>query len=160
MSEIHVASEIAIIVQTIILFLAAWFAYRTIQTTERENRRWNTLNICAKYELNENVVKANDSLYAAFHKRGNGKPDENECKALQRPAIIVLNFLDGIAIGVSQGLYIEELAKDHLKTIVNGHVQNLLESDCARLLDLDRKDFHFLTAMNEKWREDKPYFQA
>ena len=79
---------------------------------------------------------------------------------MQRPAIIVLNFLDGIAIGVGQGLYIEELAKDHLKTIVNSHVQNLLVSECARSLDLDKKDFQFLDAMNRKWRNDIPYYHT
>ena len=156
---IHVASDIAVIVQALIAFLAALFAYITIRVTRNESRKWNTLNACAQYELNESIVNANDRLYSAFQE-GRRMPPAEECMALQRPSIVVLNFLDGIAIGVYQGLYLEELAKDHLKTIVNVHVKNLLESGCERHLQLDKKDFQFLVAMNEKWRRDKPYYRA
>jgi len=41
---------------------------------------------------------------------------------------VVLNFLDAIAIGIEQGLYIEGLAWDHLDTIVKRHVKRLIDS--------------------------------
>jgi hypothetical protein len=52
---------------------------------------------------------------------------------------------------VNQGLYIEDLAKDHLKQIAKFHVEKLLQvSNCMRLR-LDQNDYQFVMAMNGKW---------
>ena len=118
----------------IVATIAAGFVYfqikgahgdnkRQIEAQREENRKWKTLEICAQYEFSEMVSVAAGKVQAAFD--GDKLTDE-KCAEIYRDAKIVLNYLDGIAIGVRQGLYIEDLAKDHLKQIVKFHVEKLL----------------------------------
>jgi hypothetical protein len=72
--------------------------------------------------------------------------------------MIVLSYLDGIAIGVGQGLYEEDLARDHLHQIVKAQIDNLLSPEAASRFGLDKNDYAFLTAMDLKWRQSKPFF--
>lgn len=127
---IHDWSEIATIAQGITALVAAaaagytaWLVYRQIKSAHEdntrqiesqreENKKWKTLDICAQYEFSETVSCAAGKVQAAFDK---GNPTDETCTEIYRDAKVVLNYLDGIAIGVGQGLYIEELARDHLK---------------------------------------------
>jgi hypothetical protein len=72
--------------------------------------------------------------------------------------LLILNYLDAIAIGVEQGLYIEELAKVHLKNIVNKHVNHAFISE--GLLKDYKDDYLKLCDMNDKWQRDKSYYHA
>ena len=132
----------------IIAFLSVWSA------TE-ENRRWNTLNVCAQHEFNSEVSTAVRRIETAFV---DGVPDIQKSKSLRFNSYVVLNYLDGIAIGVKQGLYIEKLAKDHLRTIVRLDVGRLLETSFAEKVPLDKSHWSFLVAMADKWNKDEPYY--
>jgi hypothetical protein len=72
-------------------------------------------------------------------------------------ARLVLNYLDGIAIGVQQGLYIENLARDHLSTIVRTHVTEVFEK---KRVDLAPADYVRLVDMDHKWQRSQPYYKA
>lgn len=79
----------------------------------------------------------------------------------ERDVIVILNYLDGIAIGVGQGLYIEELARDHLRSIVSYHVSHLLKPSSKTKFDgLDENDYLFLMDMNSKWARSQPYYKS
>lgn len=130
---------------------------RQINTQREENRKWKTLEICAQYEFCETVSAAAGKVQAAFER---DTLTDEKCAEIYRDARVVLNYLDGIAIGVRQGLYIEALAKDHLKQIVKFHVEKLLHvSNCMRLR-LDQNDFQFVMAMNGNWQQNQPYYHA
>lgn len=131
-------SEIATIIQSIVAVpaaiaagIAAWLVVLQIKSQHEENMKWKTLDICAQYEFNNSVANAARKVQAAFDK---GIISEQLCTDIYRDAKIVLNYLDGIAIGIKQGLYIEALARDHLKQIVRVHVERLLDfNNCKRL---------------------------
>jgi hypothetical protein len=48
----------------------------------------------------------------------------------------MLNYLDGVAIGICQGLYHEGLARDHLQSIVNVHVDRYAKTPKYRFAEL------------------------
>jgi hypothetical protein len=171
---LHDWSEVATVAQGAVAFLAAIVAtiaaflvyfqikgahddnVRQLNTQREENRKWKTLEICAQYEFNEMVSVAAGKVQAALY--GN-KLTDGKCAEICRDATVVLNYLDGIAIGVSQGLYIEDLAKDHLRQIVKFHVEKLLHDNCTRLR-LDPNDYQFVIDMNKKWQQNQPYYRA
>jgi hypothetical protein len=171
---LHDWSEVATVAQGVVALLAAivatiaaGFVYfqikgahedneRQISAQRDENRKWKTLEICAQYELSEMISVAAGRVQTAFD--GEQQLTNEKCTEIYRDAKVVLNYLDGIAIGVGQGLYIEDLAKDHLKQIVKFHVDKLLHvSNCTRLR-LDQNDYQFVMAMNRKWQQNQPYF--
>ncbi|MBV8848125.1 MAG: hypothetical protein JOZ16_00915 [Methylobacteriaceae bacterium] len=143
--------------QPLLAIIAGMIAFLAYRRTRAENRRWKTLEICSQFELNAQVAKANSAIYQGFR---NGTPGRPECEALASDAILLLNYLDGIAIGVVQGLYIEQLAKDHLCAIVHNRVQNLLESTFRQDARLDAQTWCFLVTMTDRWRRNQPYFTS
>lgn len=155
--NIHRAADIAVIAQAILAFVAALIAYFTLRANGSENRKWKTLDVCSQYEFNDRIANAADLLRQAPMQSA---PQAYPWNNLRDPATIVLNYLDGIAIGVEQGLYIESLAKDHLRSIVQTHVTNLLDSTRQHQIGLVRNDFRFLVDMNQEWTRDKPFFRS
>ena len=124
-----------------------------------ENKKWNTLNICAQYELSEIIAKAARNLYFHLDYGKQPKVAEEDIGGLSRDAIIILNYLDGIAIGVSQGLYVEELARDHLHIIVRTYVDDLFNAETQKKFGLKKSDYTFLIGMDGRWRLNKPYYR-
>jgi hypothetical protein len=87
--------------------------------------------------------------------------DGATCKAIERDVVVILNYLDGIAIGVGQGLYIEELARDHLRNIVEYHVSHLMKSSSkSKFGEIGENDYLFLLDMNSKWARSQPYYKS
>jgi hypothetical protein len=144
-------ATVALVAVTVGAVIAAFLA---IRSAREENRKWTTLSVCAQFELCSSVCQANEKIFEAFR---NGVPSPADCEKNAFYAKVVLNYLDGIAIGVHQGLYIETLARDHLKIIVHKRVLDLLETTFAKDAKLDKQDWSFLTAMAEKWRKNQPY---
>jgi hypothetical protein len=133
-------------------FVGARIAWMQIKRSEMENRKWKTLDICAQYELNHDLSEAANYL-RKFYFDGSQK----DLDATKAAAKLVLNYLDGIAIGVEQGLYIEALAKDHLRAIVRGHVRGIFGS--GRTI-LNEDDFEKIIAMNSKWTANETFYKA
>jgi hypothetical protein len=142
------------IVQAILATCAAAFAYVQIQSAKTENRKWKTLDICAEYEFNAEIAAAVARLrkFYALGAKGDDDPEETV-----NAAKVILNYLDGIAIGVVQGLYIEDLAKDHLRSIVRTHIRELFGKG-RQVVNED--DFDNLIAMNAKWAANEPFYKA
>ncbi len=72
----------------------------------------------------------------------------------------ILNYLDGIAIGIYQGLYIEDLARDHMHQIVVSHVNSYLRDGMPKKIDLEVQEFQYVVALAERWtRISRPRFR-
>jgi hypothetical protein len=158
----NVASAIISLVAVIVAFFGVRALYRQtviqIEDAHLESKKWKTLEICAQYELNDNIASSARNIFIAFAK---GDPDEAACKAIERDAVVILNYLDGIAIGVGQGLYIEELARDHLRNIVEYHVSHLLRSSSKlKFREINENDYLFLMDMNSKWARSQTYYKS
>ena len=70
--------------------------------------------------------------------------------------ITVLNYLDGVAVGVEQKVYIEEMAKDYLEAIVHKAVQALVKGESGEGWKAGRPiatqaQFPTLYALHERW---------
>jgi hypothetical protein len=81
--------------------------------------------------------------------------DQNPIAFKTRIATI-LNYLDAIAIGIDQDLYIEELAKDHLEHVVRRTVAHYIDSGMAARAGLDPTNYHRLQALAVKWAPRTP----
>ena len=120
-----------------------------------ENKKSLTLNACSNYEQNPNIYDALQKLWAALE---NGDLEREPRKF--RPQInVVLNFLDAIAIGIEQGLYLENLAWDHLDAIVRRVVKRFIDSGLIEKVDLEREDFIRLIDMRDRWLRARPKFR-
>lgn len=133
------------------LFLGV-FAVAQIVAAKIQNRQWRTLEICNEYERNQVIEGAARNIFEAKRSQSWNDP------RLSRDATIILNYLDSVAIGVNQGLYIENLAKDHLQYIVKEHVNVFLVQ--GNNLGLSRSHYEKLCEMHEKWSKNKNYYKS
>jgi hypothetical protein len=157
-----VFSSIISLSAVVVAFFGVRAIYRQtlmqINDTHLESKKWKTLEICAQYELNDNISDSAKNIFIAFAK---GEPDDEACNAVSRDAVVILNYLDGIAIGVGQGLYIEELARDHLRNIAEDHVSRLLKPPAkAKFKEIDENDYLFLIDMHSKWARSQTYYKS
>lgn len=126
-----------------------------IRKIRDENRKSATLAACLNYESNPVIYESLKELWAA-----------SECGELKRnpkkfrtSLVMLLNYLDGIAIGINQGLFIEELAWDHMEGIVAVHVHRYIDSGLIISAGLMRQDWRCLVQLRDKWAEAKPRFK-
>jgi hypothetical protein len=85
-----------------------------ITALRRESKLERTLAACSRYESDAVIERCVRNLRTARrHRTFDDAPLE-----FQQDAIVVLNYLDTLAIGIRQKLYNERLAKDHTKEII------------------------------------------
>lgn len=132
---------------TVALILIGW---GQISAIKKQNRRWQTLAACERYTFDPILDGCLRTLRKA-HTEGKFDKDAPEAKTYRLEATTVLNYLDGMAIGISQGLYMEDLARDHLEEVVIGHVNEYLIDGMPKKLAIDTKDFRYLLALSERW---------
>jgi hypothetical protein len=127
-----------------------------ISALKRQNRRWETLAACQRYTFDPIL----DTCLRTLRDTKNlGKFDNNE-KALRLEIITVINYLEGLAVGIFQGLYIEDLVRDYLETVIIGHVDEYLKDGMPKKIDFDVKDFPYVLALYARWTEiSRPRFR-
>jgi hypothetical protein len=82
---------------------------------------WETLKVCQRYDFDPVIDAACQRIAASSH---NG----TKYSAVERRDMIaILNYFDGIAIGVQQGLYIEAIVKDQLGPVLDTHVRDWMK---------------------------------
>ena len=110
---------------------------------------------CGSYDQNSNIYDALQKLWAAIE----SGDLESEPRKFRRQMNVVLNFLDAIAIGIEQGLYIENLAWDHLDAIVKRHVKRYIDSGLIEKAGMEREDYLRLIDLRDRWQRAKPKFR-
>jgi hypothetical protein len=126
-----------------------------VSAIRHENKKASTLAACVNYENSPVIYDAVQILWRAREK---GKLNKNPRK-YRTQLVILLNYLDGIAIGIDQGLYIEDLAWDHMNGIVARHVRVYLDSGIAQRADIMREDYTCLIRLRDKWLHARPRFE-
>jgi hypothetical protein len=112
------------------------------QAAERRTKKWETLKACQSYDSDPVLDQATGRIRIASEK---GKNDRNP-DVDQRDATCVLNYLDGLATGIAQNLYIEAVMRDHLGVILNHAVVNFVDSGLV-----DRDGLKSVLALHAKW---------
>jgi hypothetical protein len=130
---------------TVVLFLVAILQ---LYSFKKENLKSRTLTACDRYDLDPILDMSIREIAAANRL----VPPAADRKVLHTSAATICNYLDSIAVGIEQGLYIESLVKDHLQSIVVKHVDDYLkDSETAATVGLRRSDYDSLTRLATKW---------
>lgn len=126
-----------------------------IQSTREEAKRSRTLAACDRYDTDPVLDGA---LHRLLEGRLSGELERN-ASYFKSDIATVLNYLDGISIGIEQGLYIDGLAYDHLKDIVK-HTASLYLDDATtiRAARMDPGNYTRLKALRDRWVQDAPRF--
>ena len=137
-------------------FLLAIVAYWQIAAARFENRKTQTLLACGQYDTSPLIYHCLKRVRAA---KDNGSLKSEPTK-LRREIITILNFLDAIAIGIEQNLYIEDLAYDHLEGIVKTHVSDLIDSGVTDAAGCPKSQWQRLIDLRDRWSRVKPHFRG
>ena len=138
---------------TLALFIAALSQTISIRN---EARRSRTLAICERYDFDPVLDRCLRNLRRA---KASGSFEKDPVR-YRIDVSTVLNYLDGIAIGIEQELYIEDLARDHLEPIVRDHVNEYLDPVMAKKLDFDPRGFMRLIRLARAWDDEYTRFQS
>jgi len=132
-------------------FATAAVAWFQIGALKRQQRGWETLRACDKYDtdsvINQALVKLRD-VRDADELAKNPRPYRLEIT-------IVMNYLEGMAIGIEQGMYDPRIVRDHLEPIIRDHVKEFLDRDMVKRLEMESDDFSRLKRLIESW-DQKP----
>lgn len=153
MGDFGNTAEIWTAIFTAFLVLAtaalAVIALMQIRAAREENRGTQTLVACGNYDLNEVIFSSHRTLLKA--------KDEGrlltDARALRLEITNILNFLDAIAIGIDQKLYVEDLAYNHLHAIVAKHIRELIDSGVAEKAGCSKENYATLLTLNGRWSE-------
>jgi hypothetical protein len=120
-----------------------------IYTIKREARRSQTLATCDRYTFDPILDSCLRALRDA-KKAGNFDTKE---KDFRLEITTILNYLEGLSLGIFQGLYIEDLARDNLQSVVIDHVNEYLKDGMPKKIEFDARDFPFTVALATRWAE-------
>lgn len=132
--------------------ILAWVAYVQIGAARTENRQTQTLLACANYDLNQVLYNCQEAIGDA--RRSGLLQAEAEFLSLQIKTI--LNFLDSIAIGIDQDLYVDDLAYSHMHKIIEGQVAELMAPEILEKINCTVADFSHLANLNARWKANPP----
>lgn len=137
-------------------FVLAGVAFVQITAARKENRKTQTLLACGQYDTSRLLYRCVKKIRAA---KDDGSLRKNAAN-YRREIITILNFLDAIAIGIEQDLYIEGLAYDHIEGIVKTHVSDLIDSGVTDAAGCPRVQWQRLIDLRDKWVRAKPRFRV
>jgi hypothetical protein len=144
-------------VQGIALIAAALIAWYQIGALRREQKNWETLKACERYESDQVLTQCLMALREA--RLANRLTAEPRRYSLEMSTI--LNYLEGIAIGVEQGFYDKNIVRDHLEIIMRGHVKEFLEPPLKEVMLAENDDYYAeLIGILKSWEHKKrTYFR-
>lgn len=160
----EVFQVIVLAVQTIIIGLTLKVAKQQVDETRNEARRSRTIDACNKYDfdtvLNEALIKLNEANIPKFLNSAEPTPDErSELDQLKPYITTVLNYLDGLAIGIAQGIYENTIVHDHMRFIIRSHYKKLMQPHgLLKKFGLDEDQFaNFKTLAESYLKTDTQY---
>jgi hypothetical protein len=124
-------------VQAIGTISAIGVAAYQIHALRRDQKAWRTLEACERYERDPALTKICECLRDA---RDKGELDRDP-RPFRLEASTLLNYCDGIAIGVVQKFYVEKIVQDHLEPIIRDHVEEFLSAKMGPKIEIDPKSF-------------------
>ena len=138
--------------------VVGWYQIRALRREAEERweneRAWSTLKACEKYDTDLVLTNALIKLRDA---RNVGLLLKNP-RDYSLEMTTILNYLEGMIIGIEQGFYKEEIVRDHMEPIIRDHVREFL-SGAAREVMVDKDDnFSRLTQKLTSWTETRTRF--
>jgi len=115
-----------------------------------------TLAVCSRYESDVVVERCARILQLAYDQ---GIYQKNPAR-YKHETVMLLNFLDTLAIGVEQNLYVDELAKDHMGPIIRYYELRYLNADTLKALDIPKLDYQCLFNLANRWAATGTTYRA
>ena len=152
---------------TVVLFVVALVQLRGLreqitQAADQERRR-NTLEVIDRAESDPLIKAASANLWQASN---HGTDYTKLTEANKFDAITLLNYLEGMAIGIFQNIYVEQMARDYLQEIVRKAVKALIRGESgdgwkATHEMFSCSEFAILCQLYDKWfPTTQPQFRA
>jgi hypothetical protein len=128
---------------------------RQLTAIKWESRQWETLKACDRYTFDPIL----DVCLRKLRDAKNAAKFEGHEKEFRLEITTVLNCLEGIAVGIYQGVYIEDLARDHLQGVLTEHVIEYLKDGAPKKIDFESGAFPYVIALSDRWTEiSRPRF--
>ncbi len=124
-----------------------------IRQASEQDRRGHTLDACQRFEKDILLKRAMRNLFRATD---NGTDYTKLTEENVFDALTILNYLDGIAMGIEQNVYIEQLARDYLESTVHKAVKAIIKGEPGEGWKASKKlvsaeDFVPLCNLYAKW---------
>lgn len=134
------------IASAILVLVGAW----QILAIRRQNKHLRTLEAVEVYDRDPIIDMCARNLFAA---RRNGEWEKDPSQ-FRIEVTTILNYLDGIATGIEQNLYVESIVRDHLGPVIVQYVtEAYLESRIAQRIGIEpMKDYPRLLALVASWK--------
>jgi hypothetical protein len=113
------------------------------------------LSVCDRYDTDWILFRSERRLRIASH-NGDYQRDKKQYRA---EVIAILNYLDGVAIGISQGLYIEALARGHMEPLVEEYCEKYHDQE-LRELDIRSQNYRHLKKLRETWAAKENFYKS
>lgn len=130
---------------------------RQIEIQGERERKWATVNACNRYvsdpilhEITSRIWKASD-----------GGTDYTKPGSVDNHDVaFFMNYIESIAVGIEQGMLIEQIVKDNFEGIINKCVKVFLKGESgpdwkARQKVFPESDFPCVMKYYDKWSKDK-----
>jgi hypothetical protein len=108
----------------------------------------NTLRVCERYVSDVVVYGAAQRIWKA----SNGGADYTRPEIDKHDVITALNYLDGIAVGVKQGVFSSAIVKDHMESTFNKVVEEIILNYILDIAGQSAKN-----SSRKGPRHDRPY---
>lgn len=125
-----------------------------IAAIRKENRLERTIAACCRYESDQVIERCVHELREARRSRS----FDDEPQKYEHSLIMVLNYLDTMAIGIHQGIYDESLAREHTESIIKHYAGAYLTEEVARAVGFRLNDYHWLCKLAKTWSIPESYF--
>jgi hypothetical protein len=140
-------------IATALLVAATFFvggvAWYQISAAREESAKNRTIMACEKYDTDPILDRCCQVLKEC---KDNGTVETNP-QACRLEMFSVLNYLEGIAIGVEDGFYVNEIARAYMHPIFKTYIKEYIDSGLADRADpsLVQDSYDRLVAVSKKW---------
>ena len=143
-------------IQGLALIATAGIAWHQLGSLREDQKNWETLKACERYDTDPVLTRALETLRDVR----NAGVLKSDPRRYSLEMTTVLNYLEGILIGVEQGFYNAKIVRDHLEPVIKDHVKEFLgEPLRTALVDKD-DDYIRLERMVGIWADKPTHFQG
>ena len=135
-------------------FAAAGIAWVQISALKRQQKGWETLKACERYESDPIL----DTSLRNLKKTRDAGRFLLDASVVSIDIRTVLNYLDGIAIGVRQGFYDKTIVRDHLEPIIRFHCDECFDHEVSRQANIKASDYSRLRDLIHEWDSEPTHF--
>src|SRR5271154_3111276 len=126
----------------------AWVAWYQIGAAREESKKTRTLEVVSRYDNDPVMDRA---LRRMARGRDNGTLLTNP-RDYRLDIVAVLNYLETIAIGIKQQMYIADMVRDFMEPIVASHIDEIRNSQMIQKIGLETDDFGHIFELAESWK--------